>query len=128
MIPIFNWKNKRILIVEDEEVNLKFLEAVLRKTQAELLWTDNGVDAVEIVEREKNIDLILMDIRLPVMDGCEATKIIKSKNKSMPVIAQTAYALKGDEESIRKSGCDEYLTKPLDFEKLLEIMNKYLAD
>jgi CheY-like chemotaxis protein len=124
----YNWKNKRILIVEDEEINNMFFDAALSKTESKLLWAKNGKEAVDIIEESNDIDVILMDIRLPIMDGCEATRRIKKTHKEIPIIAQTAYALEGDKERILDAGCDDYLSKPIRFEELLETIDKYLAD
>lgn len=126
-IKKYTWKDKRILIVEDEEINNMFYDAALSRTESELLWANNGKDAVEMVDLDDNIDVILMDIRLPIMDGCEATRIIKRNHTQIPIIAQTAYALEGDRERILGAGCDEYLTKPIRFEELLETIDKYLS-
>ena len=123
----FNWKDKKILIVEDEEINSMFFDAALSKTDSKLIWAKNGKEAVDLIHNSNDIDVILMDIRLPVMDGCEATRRIKKANKEIPIIAQTAYALEGDKERILEAGCDEYLAKPIQFEELLETIDKYLS-
>jgi len=122
------WKNKRILIVEDEEINNMFFDAALSRTESKLLWAKNGKEAVDIIEDSDDVDIILMDIRLPIMDGCEATRRIKKNHKKIPIIAQTAYALEGDKERILNAGCDDYLSKPIRFEELLSTIDKYLAD
>lgn len=124
----YNWKNKRILIVEDEEINNMFFDAALSRTESKLFWAKNGKEAVDIIEDTDNIDVILMDIRLPIMDGCEATRRIKKIHKEIPIIAQTAYALEGDKERILDAGCDDYLSKPIRFEELLSTIDKYLTD
>lgn len=120
-----DWKGKVILVAEDEESNYMFLEHVLKRTGVKLLWAQNGKDAVNITQTEK-IDLILMDIRMPGMDGYEATEIIRKENKSVPVIAQTAYALKGEKELSIGSGCDDYISKPIDITELMSVLSKYL--
>ena len=124
----YNWKNKQILIVEDEEINNMFFDAALGRTKSKLFWEKNGKEAVDIIKDIDDIDLILMDIRLPIMDGCEATRRIKKTHKGIPIIAQTAYALEGDKERILDAGCDDYLSKPIRFEELLSTIDKYLAD
>lgn len=121
------WKDKKILIVEDEEINYLFFEAVLSRCKSKILWADNGQKAVDIVNNEENIDLILMDIRLPVMDGCEATRRIKEFHPEIPIIAQTAYAMEHDRERIFNAGCDDYLTKPIHFTELLSTIDKYFC-
>ena len=120
-----DWKEKVILIAEDEESNYTFLEHVLKRTGVKLLWAQNGMEAVNIAQTEK-IDLILMDIRMPGMDGYEATEIIKKGNKSLPIIAQTAYALKGEKELSIGSGCDAYISKPIDIIELMGLLSTHL--
>lgn len=120
-----DWKDKTILVAEDEESNYTFLEHVLKRTGVQLLWAQNGKDAVNLAQTEK-VDLILMDIRMPGMDGYEATAIIKKENKSIPIIAQTAYALKGEKELSIGSGCDDYISKPIDISELMALLSKYL--
>ncbi len=120
-----DWKDKVILVAEDEESNYSFLEHVLKRTGVRLLWAQNGKDAVNIAQTEK-VDLILMDIRMPGMDGYEATKIIKKENKSLPIIAQTAYALKGERELSIGSGCDDYISKPIDITELMSVLFKHM--
>jgi CheY-like chemotaxis protein len=105
-----------------------FFDAALSRTESELLWAKNGKEAVDIVDLTNHVDVILMDIRLPIMDGCEATRRIKKRHSQIPIIAQTAYALEGDRERILDAGCDDYLAKPIRFEELLATIDKYLAD
>lgn len=106
-------KDKTILMVEDDLVNLRFLTAILMKTGAELLHAANGEDAVRLVGCN-NIDLVLMDMQLPVMDGYEATRRIKAISPDLPVIAQTAQVLTGDRDNCLSAGCDDYIPKPID--------------
>jgi PAS domain S-box-containing protein len=120
------WKNKVILVVEDEESNYTFLEQVLKRTGVKIFWAKNGVEAVNMAHSEK-LDLILMDIRIPGMDGYEATRQIKKERKNLPVIAQTAYALKGEKEMSIESGCDDYISKPIDIKELMAMLDKYLS-
>ena len=114
-----------ILIVDDEELNLFFLREVLEAYNFEIIEATNGKKAVEICDKNQEIKLILMDMKMPVMDGFEATQIIKSKYPKIKVIAQTAYALAYDEEKAKSAGCDEYLTKPLSLTLLDKIFVKY---
>ncbi len=120
-----DWQNKTILIVEDEHINFRYLQEILKKTQAQILRAENGLEAIEVA-RDKNIDLILMDIKLPVMDGYEATRKIREFNKTVPIIAQTAYVMSGEEEKTREAGCDDYLTKPLRIKTVLDTLTKFL--
>jgi two-component system cell cycle response regulator DivK len=120
------WDGKTVLIVEDNETSNIYFEAALRKTKAHLLWAKNGVDAVEIVKNNK-IDLVLMDINMPKMDGIEATQIIKSLFPQIIVVVQTAFILSGEEKLCQEAGCDEFITKPIRLKYLLDTINRYLA-
>ncbi len=123
---IYLWEGKTVLIVEDNETSNIYFEAALRKTKAKLLWAKNGIDAVEIV-RNNTIDLVLMDINMPKMDGIEATRIIKTEFPSIIVVVQTAFVLSGEEKLCMDAGCDEFITKPIRLKYLLDTINFYLA-
>ncbi len=120
--PNYNWKHKTILIVEDVEQNYKFLEFLLEPTNAIIIWAQNGKEAVDYIKSGSVADIILMDIRLPVMNGIDATREIK-KISSVPIIAQTAYTLGNEKELAIQAGCIDYVSKPINSEKLLQIMN-----
>lgn len=119
-----DWSSKVILVAEDEDSNYFLLDRILKRTGVKLIWAHNGVEAVEL-SGEQKIDLIMMDIRMPLMDGYEAAQIIKQKNPAIPIIAQTAYALKGEREKSIAAGCDGYISKPIDSRELLSIVGKY---
>lgn len=121
-----NWEDKIILIAEDVESNFQLLETLLRKTKINIMWAKNGEEAIEIANKTKGIDLILMDIQMPVLNGFEATKAIKKTHVGMPIIAITAFALEGDREKILKAGCDGYISKPIKSKILYEKLSKYL--
>ncbi|MEI7981000.1 MAG: ATP-binding protein, partial [Bacteroidota bacterium] len=123
--PPHNWSKKVILIVEDEDSNFFLMDRILRRTGASLIWAKNGMDAIEICKNQA-IDIILMDIRMPVMDGYEVTQIIKKDHPDITIIAQTAYALKGEREKSLAAGCDNYIAKPIDSKELMAILHKYL--
>jgi len=123
--PAFEWSGKTVMIVEDEESNYFLLDRMLRRTGLTLLWAKNGLEAIELF-KSKPVDLILMDIRMPVMDGYEAAQAIKKEKKELPIIAQTAYALKGEREKSLAAGCDSYISKPIDSRELKSILSKYL--
>ncbi len=114
-----------VLIVDDEELNLFFLQEALSEYHFEILEATNGKKAIEICKNNRQIKLILMDLKMPVMDGFEATKIIKSKYPEIIIVAQTAYALAYDEEKAKNAGCDDYLTKPLSISLLNKVLAKY---
>ncbi len=123
-----NLKDKSILIVEDVEINYDLLEEILTPTKAKVLWARNGVDAVGMIQSHSEIDLILMDVKIPHLDGYHATKEILEHKPGMPIIAQTAYALKGDRQKALDSGCVAYITKPIDRIKLFELLQSYILD
>jgi len=108
----YNWNGKTILIAEDEEINFLFLETLLLKTGVRVLHAWNGKQALEAFDNEE-IDLVLMDIKMPIMDGYDATRKIKELKPDIPVIAQTAYTLGDDKIKCIEAGCDDYLSKPI---------------
>lgn len=116
----------KVLIVEDDETNLVYLQLVLKDLNIELLKAVNGQAAVETFEQNQDIELILMDIRLPGMDGYEATSMIRKMNKDVVIIAQTAYAFSSDKDKAIESGCNDYVSKPIRREELLKKINHYL--
>jgi len=117
---------KKILVVEDVDFNRDLLVQLL-EDDYEVIEAVNGQEGVEFAGRERP-ELILMDLSLPVMDGWEATRQIKANDdlRSIPVIALTAHAMKGDEEKALAAGCDDYLVKPLDEDELIAKIEKYL--
>jgi CheY-like chemotaxis protein len=123
----YSWSGKIILIVEDNETSNVYFEAALRKTQAKLVWAKNGIDAVDTVKNTDQIDLILMDINMPKLDGIEATRIIKKLRPEIIIIVQTAFILSGEERMCQDAGCDEFITKPIRLKYLLDTINRYLA-
>ena len=115
-----------ILIAEDDWISFQYLRTILEKSDITVLHAENGEQAVEFVRNTTDIDLILMDIKMPVMDGIEATKIIKRIRPDLPIIAQTAYTYSEEKNKIAAIGCDEYLAKPLEYAKLNELLRMYL--
>lgn len=122
----YNWSERKILIVEDEESNFVLVEAYLSKGKPMIYHCDNGKDAIEYCRTNKDIDLILMDINMPELNGYEAASIIRGIIPDVPIIALTAYALDGDREKSINAGCSEYLSKPLDQYVFLETVNRFL--
>ena len=120
---------KKVMIVEDNELNMKLFHDLLHTQNYETVETSNGLDAVELA-RQHMPDLILMDIQLPEVSGLDVTKWIKEDDalKMIPVIAITAFAMKGDEERIRQGGCEAYISKPISVSKFLETIRSYLGD
>ncbi|MFP4449146.1 MAG: PAS domain S-box protein [Bacteroidales bacterium] len=121
----YNWENIQILVVEDDMLSSKFLEAILEDTGASIVFTKDGNDALEEVKNNK-VDIVLMDIQLPGMSGNETTRQIKEINMNIPVIAQTAHAMAEDKSKSMDAGCDDYLTKPIDMQVLLDKMDTLL--
>jgi two-component system, cell cycle response regulator DivK len=112
---------KLILVAEDDSANFMYIRALLRQnTIAEIIRTENGREAVEQFLKNPGIELVLMDMKMPEMNGFEATQKIKSINPEVPVIAITAYAMLGDEKRILVAGCNGYLSKPISRERLPE--------
>jgi two-component system, cell cycle response regulator DivK len=122
----FCWEQKTILVAEDEETNYLFIEAILEDTKAALIWAKNGLEAIEMF-RNNEIDLILMDIKMPEMDGLTATGKIRELSSSVPIIAQTAYAMSEDKSKCLEVGCNDYLTKPINHRLLLSTIDKFLS-
>ena len=115
---------KTILIVEDTELNIDLLTQLLEEDYT-LLVARDGAEGVSLA-REKNPDLILMDISLPILDGYEATRQIRETLKSTPIIGLSAHAMSGDAVRARESGCNDYLTKPVDDDLLMSKLKEYL--
>jgi len=120
------WKGKKILVVEDNDANFLIFQAYLKETNVELFWVKTGEAAVEFCNGNNSIQLILMDIKLPGIDGYEATRKIKEIKKSIPIIAQTAYAMDSDRQRSVDAGCDSFISKPILKDKLFNILAKYL--
>ena len=125
-VPELKLNGKLILIAEDEVLNYKLLETLVKRTGAEVIWAKNGKRAVEMFAEREDIDLVFMDIKMPKMNGYEATIKIKRINPQIPVIAQTAFAFANEKVKILDSGCDFYLKKPLQKKEILNVLNKYL--
>jgi CheY-like chemotaxis protein len=115
----------KILVAEDDETSQMLIKMTLRQYSRELLMANTGEQAVEICHNNPDIDLILMDMKMPVMDGYEATLKIREFNRDVIIIAQTAHALWGDREKTLDAGCTDYLTKPINPDDLKSVMQKY---
>jgi CheY-like chemotaxis protein len=118
-------KKLKILIVEDDEISYSLLIKMLQKISKEVLHAVNGVEAVEACHNNPDLDFVLMDIRMPRMNGMEATLQIRQFNKELIIIAQTAYGFSGDKEKAIEAGCNDYISKPIDKTLLFELINKY---
>jgi two-component system, cell cycle response regulator DivK len=120
-------EKKTILIVEDNELNMKLFRDLLQAHGLNTVETRDGTQAIDLARQHKP-DLILMDIQLPQISGLDVTRMLKKDEelKSIPVIAVTAFAMKGDEEKIREGGCEDYFSKPITITKLMESVQKHL--
>lgn len=119
--------NKLVLIVEDNELNMKLFHDLLEAHGIDSVQTREGKLAFDLA-REHKPDLIVMDIQLPEISGLEITKLLKADDelKSIPVIAVTAFAMKGDEQKIRAGGCEDYISKPISVSLFMDVVKKHL--
>jgi len=123
----YNWEKKTFLIAEDDTFSYKLLEGFLKRTNASILHAEDGIKAVEICKSNPDIDLILMDVQMPEMNGMEATKLIKEFRKDLPVIAQTANAIAEEKQKCLEAGCDDFVTKPINMTELFEKIDQWLT-
>ena len=124
----YDWSNYTVLIVEDDIINFKVIEAMLRNTKIKIIHADNGVMAIDHVRLFPQIDLILMDVHLPEMSGLEATERIRKIDSLLPVIAQTANAMSEDKDKCLEAGCVDYISKPIDMGELISKIAKHLPE
>lgn len=121
----YHWADKIIMVAEDIEINFMFIQELLEPTGAIIIHAENGREALDYIRKETKIDIVLMDLLMPVMNGYEATRQIKSIRGNIPVIAQTAYSMSEDRKHAIEAGCDEYITKPIDRDELLSKINHF---
>ncbi|NOR75002.1 MAG: PAS domain S-box protein [Draconibacterium sp.] len=119
-------KEKTILVAEDDDMSFQYLNSVFEISKINIIWAKNGEESVTLCKENANINLVLMDINMPLMDGYEATKIIKKFRPELPIIAQTAHAIAGDREKSLAAGCDDYISKPIKKEELMKKIRKLL--
>lgn len=122
----YNWEGKVLLVAEDEDFNFIFLEEILLDTKAKIIRAHDGQEAIQIIESNPDVNLVLMDMQMPIMNGYDATRNIKQLKKELPVIAQTAYHYGEAYEEIIAAGCDDFVSKPIDIAGLKELINKFL--
>jgi CheY-like chemotaxis protein len=122
-----NLTGKKILIAEDEAVNMLLIKSILEECNAIVFEAFNGLEVVDFVEKGLHFDLIIMDIKMPKLNGIEAAKKILEKNSKIPIIALTAYAMHQEIIAIRQAGMNDIVTKPVDTNDLFFVINKYLA-
>jgi two-component system, cell cycle response regulator DivK len=121
----YTWFNKLILVVEDIDLNYLYLKELIEPTGAMLIRAENGKVAVDYCRNHTGIDIVLMDIMMPVMNGYEATRQLKLYNKKLPIIVQTAYAHSEDKAKAIAAGCDDFIAKPIGKEELLRKMSVF---
>lgn len=119
------FKNKKILVVEDDENNYYFIEAIIKDPDTTIIWAKTGEEAVTMAQKE-NVDLILMDMKLPRKSGFDAVREIRQQKPDLPIIAQTAYAMGNDKEKVMAVGCNDYIAKPIKVNELLSKMHNFL--
>ena len=118
--------NRKILIAEDEIISYQYLSIILDESKNTLFYAENGQEAIEVYKNNPNIEIILMDIKMPVLGGYEATEEIRKLNKDVIIIAQTAYARFGDRQKAIAAGCNDYITKPIDAAELMLMISNHL--
>lgn len=121
------WHEKAILIIEDDQASFQLLNEFLEMNNCKVIHAENGKDALVILQENNFIDLILLDIQLPIMDGYQVARSIRNINPIIPIIAQTAHAFGSDRSKCKEAGCDDYLAKPIQFDRLEAILNSYLS-
>ncbi|MEI6089568.1 MAG: response regulator [bacterium] len=117
---------KSILVAEDEDINFLYIKEVLKTLNVNVLHARNGVEAVSYCKNDNTIVLVLMDIKMPIMNGYEATKEIRRFKPYLAIIAQTAFALLEDRRRTLECGCNDYISKPFSREALINLIKKYL--
>jgi len=122
-----DWKDKTILIAEDEKINYLFMKTLFAPTGVEILWASNGEQAIDICRTSNHVDLVLMDRMMLDREGKEATRQIKLVSPGVPVIGQTSVSQKNDREEAYRAGCDCFLNKPVKSANLLAVVARYLV-
>ena len=121
----FDFSDKVVLVVEDNQISYKLIHAVLIQVKTNVVLASNGKEAIEACTSGKHFDLVLMDMQMPEVDGLEATRRIKQIWPELPIIATTANTYDENARACREAGCDGFLTKPLQFSKMLELMQSF---
>ncbi len=121
----FDFSDKVVLVVEDNVISFKLISAVLKQVKANVVHASNGRMAIDACGSDEHFDLVLMDMQMPEVDGLEATRQIKQIRPGLPVVATTANTYDENAEACREAGCDAFLTKPLQFRKMFELMQSF---
>ncbi len=120
-----DWSGKTILVVEDDEANYLYFKSLLKKTGSRLVWKKNGHEALKTIRENTEVDLILMDVLIPFINGIDVTREIRRQKNTTPIIIITAYTSKEIKQNSYMAGCNEFLTKPVLPNELLKIISKY---
>ena len=121
----FDFSNKVVLVVEDNEISYKLIHAVLTQVKTNVVRASNGKEAIEACSSGKHFDLVLMDMQMPEVDGLEATRYFKKICPELPILATTANTYDENARACKEAGCDGFLTKPLQFRKMFEMMQSF---
>lgn len=121
----FDFSDKVVLVVEDNEISYKLIHAVLTQVKTNVVRASNGKEAIEACTSGKHFDLVLMDMQMPEVDGLEATRFIKQIWPQLPIVATTANTYDENARACKEAGCDGFLTKPLQFRKMFEMMQSF---
>ncbi len=119
-------KKALILVAEDDKISFDFLKVILEKQGHKLIHAKDGEEAIKLFKNTPGVSIILMDVRMPVMNGYDATRIIREFDKDIPIIAQTAYAFESDQSDAFKAGCNAHISKPIKAEEIIEVINRFL--
>ncbi len=121
-----DWQQKSVLIAEDEDSNYKYLEIVLRHTGIRIFRARNGHEVLSLYQEHPGMDLILMDIKMPELDGLETTRQIRQVDQQIPIVALTAYAMSDDRDISLQAGCNDYIAKPVRKSRIISVLKQYL--
>lgn len=125
----YTWKNYTVLVAEDDPLNFRYIELLLsRRTGINIIWAKNGMEAVNICKTNDAVDIVLLDLQLPELDGLHSLKKIKDMNPFLPVIIQTANSWNNEQENCVAAGCDAFFNKPLDMDQVLSAMSQCLRN
>jgi PAS domain S-box-containing protein len=125
---VYHWNQMKVLIAEDELSNFILLKHILSKTGISITHVENGKQVLEVLKKGEKFDLLLLDIKMPVLDGIQTAKLIRQNKYKIPILAQTAYAMADDREKCLEAGCDDYLTKPIKTKELLSKINDLISN
>ncbi|MCG8701709.1 MAG: response regulator [Bacteroidales bacterium] len=124
-LSLIDWSRHTVIVAEDEDNNFDYLESILLKTKIKVLRAKDGKECVELVKTHPEVNVVLMDIRMPVLNGLEATRSIKSYRPGIIVVAQTAFAMDEDRRNCKAVGCDNFLAKPVRYRVLVDTLKEY---